>query len=270
MPDADLDDLDLLRERAVEAGAIAMRHFGADPKVWMKEGDSPVSQADLEVDDFLRKHLLAARPDYGWLSEETEDDKSRLDARRTFVVDPIDGTRGFIAGDDRWCVSVAIVEGGRPLAGVLVCPARDEVWTAVAGGGAHLDATSLAVRPPRGEEAVVVTGPWALQSAFDRVTDRAVRRQSFVPSLAYRIAMVAAGRVHLAIARPTAKDWDLAAADLILHEAGGRLTDLEGRAPAYNCRDVRHGSLVASAAKGFPAMLDLARKAVHEAAKGQP
>ena len=125
------EDLELLRDAAREAGLIAMRYFGNNPQVWMKGGTSPVSEADHAADAYLRSTLLAARPDYGWLSEETADDPARLQARRTFVVDPIDGTRGFLEGLRSWCVSVAVVEDGRTLAGVLECPAKEEIYWAL-------------------------------------------------------------------------------------------------------------------------------------------
>ena len=277
MPDAEAvasaqaqADLALLLEAGREGGAIALSHFGDDPKVWMKEGDSPVSEADFAVDRFLRETLTAARPDYGWLSEETEDDPARLERQRTFVVDPIDGTRGFIAGHRRWCVALAVVEGTRPIAGVLVCPALGEEWTALSGQGAARNGSPVRARAvPEDGSSMVVTGPRSFQTSLIRDGERPVERAPFVPSLAYRIALVAAGEVHLALARASAKDWDLAAADLILAEAGGRLSDLSGGACAYNCRDTRHGTLVASAAASHPAMLDLAGRAVHGARGGK-
>src|SRR5690606_32518652 len=116
------EGLNLIRDAARDAAAIALRYFRKDPQVWWKEGISPVSEADFEVDRFLRERLTAARPDYGWLSEETADNAERLSARRTFVVDPIDGTRAFINGLETWCISIAVVEDGRPVAGVLNCP----------------------------------------------------------------------------------------------------------------------------------------------------
>src|SRR5690606_33459700 len=110
-----------------------MGYFGRNPEVWMKGGVSPVSEADYAADRFLKETLRAQRPDYGWLSEETVDTPERLSARRTFVVDPIDGTRAFLERQDVWCISIAVVEDGRPLAGVLDCPARSEVYVAGAG-----------------------------------------------------------------------------------------------------------------------------------------
>ena len=123
LPPAD-EDLSLLRAAAVEAGRIALGYFRQNPEVWLKGGSSPVSEADYAVDRYLKETLLAARPDYGWLSEETADHPARLASRRTFVVDPIDGTRGFLEGGSRWCVSVAVVEAGRSVAGVIEAPVR--------------------------------------------------------------------------------------------------------------------------------------------------
>src|SRR5690606_14902808 len=107
------DDLELLRTAAVPAGIIASSYFRRDLKTWTKENASPVSEADIVLDKFLHSALTTARPDYGWLSEESADDLSRLTQARTFVVDPIDGTRGFIRGEDSWTVSLAVVENGR-------------------------------------------------------------------------------------------------------------------------------------------------------------
>ncbi len=259
MPDAETlkDDLALITDFATRGGAIAMDYFGDDPKVWMKEGQSPVSEADFAVDTFLKRELLAARPDYGWLSEETADDEDgRIGHDRTFVVDPIDGTRGFLAGSRQWCVSIGIVEAGRPVAGVLFCPALDETYTATPGGGAWLNGRQLACAPP--PAMLRVTGPRGLQTAMRDTLDGKAERMPYVPSLAYRIAMVAAGRVDLGLARSGPKDWDLAAADLILHEAGGRLTDLDGNVPIYNRRQTSHPHLIASAASHHQEMLVLA------------
>lgn len=243
-------DLDLLRGAAAEAGRIAMRHFRNDPDVWLKGGSSPVSAADIAVDTFLKSELLAARPDYGWLSEETVDSPARLSARRTFVVDPIDGTRAFIEGGDTWCVSIAVVENGLSLTGVLDCPALREEYWAVRGGGSFADGERLHLGPP--PEPARVGGPKPMLSALPPALRARIVPAGYVPSLAYRLAKLARGRLDAALVKPNSHDWDIAAADLILREAGGRIMDARGKSPLYAGADVRHGALVA----GSGALLD--------------
>ncbi len=245
MPEADISaDLALLEEAAREGGRIALGFFRKDPEVWMKAGDSPVSEADFAVDRYLRETLTAARPDYGWLSEETADSAERLSAKRTFVVDPIDGTRAFVAGWNTWCVSVAVVEEGRPLAGVLDCPALSETFAAAAGGGATLNGGGLAVRDL--SERIDVTGPKVFLDHLAAPWAVRASRRPHVPSLAYRLAMIAKGALDLTFVKPGAHDWDLAAAALILAEAGGALHDPAGRLPLYGRSAIpRHTALVA-------------------------
>jgi myo-inositol-1(or 4)-monophosphatase len=238
-------DLDLLQRAAHEAGALAMTYFRRNPAVWAKEGGSPVSEADMAVDALLRTRLLVERPSYGWLSEEALDDRSRRERPLVFVVDPIDGTRGFLRGDERWCVSIAIVAAGRPVVAALVAPARGEIFTAVAGHGAWLNGERLAVSPLAGLGGARIAGPlgWLRTRAVSRT---GAAPEPHVPSLAYRFAMVAAARLDAAIASPRASDWDVAAADLIVHEAGGRFTGLDGAPPSYDREETRHGALVAA------------------------
>lgn len=237
------EDLALLRDAASEAGAIAMRYFGNNPQVWMKGGTSPVSEADHAADAYLRETLLKARPDYGWLSEETADDHARLSARRTFVVDPIDGTRGFLDGLHSWCVSVAVVEDGRSLAGVLECPAKRETYWALPGEGAFLNGERIRVRAPG--ETVDIGGPKPLVDLMPEAWHGRMRRIAYIPSLAYRLAMIANGRIDATFVKPNAHDWDIAAADLILTEAGGALLDRSGTPPRYAGEVINHGALAA-------------------------
>ena len=260
--DQNQKDLELLTELGKEAGEIGLKWFGKDPEVWMKEGQSPVSEADFAIDSFLKEKLLEARPDYGWLSEESDDNEERLAAKRVFVVDPIDGTRGFINGHKQWCVSVAVVEDNRPVVGVLECPALKETITANTGNGAYCNGTSIRSKTVDETEKLMVTGPRSFQSVANNLGNREIEALPFVPSLAYRIAMVAMGTADMSLARASAKDWDLAAADIIAHEALGRLSNMKGDFLRYNCRDVRHGTLVASSAHHHNEMLDLARQAV--------
>jgi myo-inositol-1(or 4)-monophosphatase len=237
------EELALIVEAAREAGHIAMGYFRRDPEVWFKNGQSPVSQGDLAVDTFLRRTLLEKRPAYGWLSEETADNQERLSAPRTFVVDPIDGTRAFLERRDVWCVSIAVVENGRPLAGVLDCPAREEVYVAMPGRGATLNGTRIFVSEG-GTKNPRVAGPKPLVTSLpERWRPR--QPHPYIPSLAYRIAMLAKGDLDGTFVKANWHDWDLAAADLILTEAGGAVRDRFGRRPGYAGPDPRHGTLVA-------------------------
>lgn len=236
-------DLALIREAAHEAGEIARRYFGNDPETWYKDGMSPVSVADIAVDEFLRNSLLAARPDYGWLSEETADNEERLSAQRTFVVDPIDGTRAFLAGKSTWCVSIAVVENGASIAGVLDCPIKGEVYEARIGGVASCNGKQLAVAVPRGEPLRIAGPKPMLQAAPAYMRD--VTNIPYVPSLAYRVAMVASGALDATFVKPNAHDWDLAAADLILKCAGGEILDESSKPLFYASANPAHGALVA-------------------------
>jgi myo-inositol-1(or 4)-monophosphatase len=246
------EDLVLLRDAAREAGSIAMGYFGKDPEVWMKGGTSPVSEADYAADRDLREALLAARPAYGWLSEETADDPARLSARRTFVVDPIDGTRGFLQGLDTWCVSVAVVENGKTIAGVLECPAKREMYWALPGHGAFLNGNRIMVRKPRPR--LEIAGPKPMIDLLPADWQEHLIQAPYIPSLAYRLAMVSSGALDATFVKPNAHDWDIAAADLILREAGGDLVTREGKAPSYGGETIRHGALAAGSGDLFTAM----------------
>ena len=246
MPESssEADDLTLITDAAQQAGDVAMSYFRSDPQVWYKDGTSPVSEADIAVDRYLKDALSKARPDYGWLSEETDDDRSRLGDRSVFVVDPIDGTRAFIDGQDGWCVSVAVVTDGRPVVGVLACPARDEVYVAGPAGGSTKNGHAISVAHPGTNPHIA-----APKSVMGKIPEHALKNLERVPhisSLAYRLAMVSDGRLAATFVKPNARDWDLAAADLILRQAGGELTDIHGKSLRYNRDNTTHGLLMAA------------------------
>lgn len=234
-----------------------MRYFGRSPEVWLKDGISPVSEADMAVDRYLKAFLLNARPDYGWISEETVDERAAAKRSRVFVVDPIDGTRAYIAGQDQWCVSIAIVENGRPLAGVLECPARKELIEAGQGGGAlqngHAIHTCL---PAAGEQIAIASARNMVTALPDGWRDR-VKVHPYVPSLAYRIAMVARGDIAGTFIRPNSHDWDLAAADLILSESGGAILTSDALPIMYGGPTGSHGALVAASGNLLQEMLSV-------------
>ena len=242
-------DLALIADAAREAGAVAFGFFNQSPEVWWKNDDrSPVSAADFAANKTLETILRKARPDYGWLSEETEDDADRLSRETLFIVDPIDGTRAFLGGQKVWCVSVAVVHHGRPVAGVLYAPALEELYEAAEGGVALKNGSPFTVSNAGPEETSrIAIGEDLLKTFAPEFRDR-VTRHKHVPSLAYRIAMVADGRLEGTFVKGNSHDWDLAAADLILSRAGGALVDLAGRPILYNRADVTHKILCAAPA----------------------
>ncbi|AGB70221.1 MULTISPECIES: 3'(2'),5'-bisphosphate nucleotidase CysQ [Rhizobium] len=251
-----LSDVDLIVGAALEAGKIALGFFRQSPEVWWKNnGQSPVSAADFAANESLAAALRTARPDYGWLSEETDDDAERLKHATVFVVDPIDGTRGFLSGLDLWCVSVAVVTDGRPVAGVLYAPALGELFVATAGGQALKNGEPISVSQRVGDDINRLATGEEMLKGFDPDFRKTVERVKHVPSLAYRLAMVADGRLEGTIVKRNSHDWDLAAADLILERAGGALVDLSGKALRYNRAEVSHDELCGASAAQLPEFL---------------
>ena len=238
-----------LHDAAREAGDLALAYFRpglhTNAAVEMKAGNSPVTEADKAANALLAMRLLALLPDAAWLSEETADTPVRLAHRRVLVVDPIDGTRAFIAGDPRWTVSVALVENGRPVMGVVHAPALGETYGAAAGRGAWLNNIRIASSSRTNLASGRVAGPKPMAdrlAAKGHVFEMAEK----IPSLAYRIANVADGRLDVALAAADAHEWDIAAADLIVQEAGAALLDEEGRILRYNKPDLKQGPLIAA------------------------
>jgi myo-inositol-1(or 4)-monophosphatase len=244
MPSTAEEDLQLLRSSAVTAGIIASGYFRRDLKHWTKEHNSPVSEADIVLDKFLHSALTTARPDYGWLSEETADNAERLGKSRVFVVDPIDGTRGFIRGEDSWTVSLAVVENGVSIAGVVYAPARDEMYDACAGGGARLNGAPLQRITPPDRMAPLIPAPGAVHQEL-QAEGLDYKRGPYFPSLAYQLVQVATGRLDAAVARRGSNDWDLAGAACILSECGLAFEDVCIGALRFNAQETRHGALAA-------------------------
>lgn len=247
-----------LADAVVAAGAVAVAMFRAGVKSWSKHNDSPVTEADLAVDLMLRERLSLIGPDYGWLSEETVDEPSRLSRRRVWIVDPIDGTRAYMSGGHDWCVEAALVEDGRPIAGALFAPVTDELFIAVRGGGATRNGQPIQASQAPAVAGALTDGPAVWLDNIDR-QHGPLRRVTRIRSLALRIARVATGELDAAFASPNGHDWDLAAADLLVHEAGGRLTTLDGLPLAYNAPVPRHGALVSAGTRLYPSIMDAAR-----------
>jgi myo-inositol-1(or 4)-monophosphatase len=251
------DDRERLAGAIRDAGAIALKTFrGSTLKSWIKGRDSPVSEADIAVDDLLRRRL--PRPGDAWLSEESENDPTRLHARRVWVVDPIDGTRAYIAGREDWSVSAALVEDGRPVLAALFAPATDELFLASAGGGATRNGAAIAVSTGASLDGARLAGP---KRILDRVATShpGLIVMPRIHSLALRQVRVAMGQLDAAIVGSSSHDWDLAAADLLVHEAGGLMTTLAGGSLIYNRPEPVHDTLVAAGRERHAVLLDLVR-----------
>jgi myo-inositol-1(or 4)-monophosphatase len=225
MPDPRLDAVAAV---VAEAGALALGKAKDGFRRWEKAGGEPVCEIDLAVDHFLKERLAAIDPQAGWLSEESVDDKARLAARRVWVVDPIDGTRDYLRGRPGWAVSVALVEDGRPVLGVLEAPARGERWTAIAGEGAWRNGEAIRVAPRSILAGARVPADQLPRRDHDLV---AVAKPN---SIALRIAMVAAGEADLVATLRWGHEWDIAAAVLLASEAGATVTDALGVPLAFN------------------------------------
>lgn len=229
-------DLDLLLRVAKGAGEIALRHFGADPKIWEKDDNAgPVTEADLAVNAYLETELRNARPDYGWLSEETEDGDGRLRTSRQFIIDPIDGTRAFIEGSENWAHSLAVADSGKPVAAVVAMPKKAKTFSAAKGQGAWLNGDQLNVgRIERIEDATVLTAKPNLNAEHWRDGRVPPFKTTFRSSLAYRMCLVASGRFDAMLSLRPTWEWDIAAGTLIVEEAGGVVIDQEGAPLTFN------------------------------------
>ena len=241
------------------AGALAFDHFrhGArtSARHWSKHGGSPVTEADMLVDAFLKERLEAALPEAGWLSEETIDDPARLDRSLVWIVDPIDGTRAFLTGHPDWSISIALVREGRPIAGVVYAPAHEALYAAALGQGAHRDGQKISGSLASSLKQARTAGPKPLVDTLEARTAR-LHRLDKIPSLALRLARVAEGVVDVGLVSSNSHDWDLAAADVIIREAGGRLTDLEGAQVVYNRPEPTHRELAAASDRLHPHVIE--------------
>lgn len=257
----DTDDLALLVTAARAAGDIAAHHFGAGVKQWEKPGgQGPVSQADLEIDRMLRARLLAARPGFGWLSEETEDDPVRLQAQALFIVDPIDGTRAFLEGDKGFAHALAVVREGQVTAAVVHLPLLGLTYGARKGGGAWLNEVPIMLPPRKG-----LLGARVLASRMQLAPELwpgglPAFERHFRTSLAWRLCLVAEGRFDAMVTLRDTWEWDVAAAALIAAEAGAKVSDRHGEPLVFNrARPASAGLLAGSEGAHADLLKGLAR-----------
>lgn len=233
MPDRERNDLELIEQVVREAGAIARSYFKGEYRHWDKGRGQPVTEADLAVDRHLQQSLIGARPDYGWLSEESAESPDRLRAERTFIVDPIDGTVAFLKGRPHFSISVALAEQGRPVAAVVYNPVTEELFSARTGSGALLNGAAIRASERHSIAQCRMLAPRSTFEGPSQVPwpDMHIEQRN---SIAYRLALVASGEFDAMLSLTAKHDWDLAAGDLILREAGGQFTDHRGAVLRYN------------------------------------
>ena len=234
----------MLFDAVREAGELAMALLRQTVRRWTKDDGSPVTEADLKVDALLTGRLAGNRPGYGWLSEETIDDAARLSRDACWVVDPIDGTRAFANGGTGWCIAAALVQGGRPTLAAIYRPATEEFYSASAGGGAWLNGTRIAIADSAGMMSARMIG--TRKSLASLVPLGIAPDHSGDLSLQLRLALVADGRAEGAVSIGPKNDWDLAAGDLLVHEAGGRASDLAGEQFVYNRKETWQNGMIAA------------------------
>lgn len=241
------DDFALAEAAVRAAGKIALDFLGKDNfDTWLKRGVEPVTEIDLKINTLLKAELTGKRPDYGWLSEECADQKDRLGKDRVWIVDPIDGTRAFMRGKSDFAISVALVEREGPVIGLLFAPARDEFYTAVKGHGAFLNGEKIHVGAHaeisgmrlQGDRDYFTSKRWLV--AWPDMTIN--KYQSF----ALRVTGVARGKYDAALSARPKSEWDVAAAGLILEEAGGVVCDQNGKRFSYNQENTRLQHIIAT------------------------
>jgi myo-inositol-1(or 4)-monophosphatase len=238
-----------------EAGAVALRMFHEGCRSWTKGHNSPVTEADIAVDEMLRHRLRAFLPSAGWLSEETADAPDRIGRDDVWVVDPIDGTRAFVAKFPDWTISAALVRNGRPVVAALFAPVTAELYLATLGHGTTRNGSPVAANMRTAFDGAKIAGPKSRIRHLEK-GGRNIEEAPRIHSLALRFARVASGELDAALAGANSHDWDLAAADLIVHEARGMLTSIDGDLPVYNRAVTEHLELAAAGSELHPVLLD--------------
>jgi myo-inositol-1(or 4)-monophosphatase len=248
-------DLALLAEAAREAGALALAMRGEGLKIWSKSEGSPVTDADMAVDTLLKEMLLGARPDYGWLSEETADDPARLSKSRLFVVDPIDGTAAYMKSRPWWSVALAVVEDAHPIAAVVFAPQTGEFAEAAKGAGATCNGQRMQASDADSlEDAAVLADAKLLERPIWPEPWPSMRLEKR-NSIAYRMTLVAAGAFDATMSLGAKWDWDVCAGCLIAEEAGAKVSDHRGRPFVFNRPTPQQASLVCAAPALHPLIL---------------
>ena len=229
----------------IEAGKIAL-NLQKKIKVKYKSENQPVTNADIEINNFLLEFLKQKTPNFGWLSEESIDDRSRFDSDFFWCLDPIDGTRSYILGKPEYTISLALIKNFKPIFGIVYNPSTKEYFHAEENKGAFCNKTKIKVNSKRKFEycsLAVSNSEINILKSYNFFNSNNVKR---IGSIAYKIALVAKGEIDIAISLTKKNDWDLAAADLIIREAHGTIMDTNGKKIIYNTQDLKINSIMAA------------------------
>ena len=230
-----ISDLNIAKDAAIEAGVLIMNYYKADYEIRDKGYHNPVTTADHAADSYLKKVLMEARPEYGWLSEETVDSPDRLNKDRVWVVDPLDGTKEFIEGVPNFVVSVALVENGFPIVGVLYNPVTKETFIAAKGEGAFLNDELIRCSTKENVgDMVILNSRSETRRGLWKPYDGTFGELRAVGSVAYKLGITAAGKADIFASLRPKNEWDICAGNCIINEAGGKLIDLHGNPREYN------------------------------------
>ncbi|MGH7923346.1 MAG: 3'(2'),5'-bisphosphate nucleotidase CysQ [Candidatus Binatus sp.] len=239
-------ELTLAKKGARAAGEILRGYWRRGGyKIGSKGHDNPVTAADLEADRAIKKLLRDSFPAYGWLSEETADNDDRLQCRRVWIVDPLDGTREFINGIPEFAVAIALIEDGAPILGVTYNPIKREMYWSARGLGCHLNTRRVRVTRTRTLKRATVFASRSETARGEWQVFHGMLKVSPTGSVAYKLAMVAAGKGDATFTRSPKSEWDIASGAALVAAAGGTITDAWGHALRFNQRNVKLEGLIA-------------------------
>jgi len=253
------EEHEVLTDAILKAGKAAMRLAATGFQTHLKNDRSPVTSADLEVNRILKEEILRRFPDDGWLSEETPDDPARLDKKRVWVIDPIDGTKYFVTGVPQFTISAALVEDGRPVLGIVLNPATDELFSATTGTGTHFNGVPSRLREVNGSRPTLLVSPPSFQRGRYVPLERDAEIRP-MGSIAYSLALIAAGQADGTLNVDRLSEWDIAAGVLLIDEAGGLVTDRKGNRLTFNRPDPTIRGLLAGAPALHPLLQTLAAR----------
>jgi myo-inositol-1(or 4)-monophosphatase len=262
-------DLALIKDCVRACGPLLREAFGGKVKIWSKPGGSPVTEVDLAVNDMLHARLTGERPDYGWLSEESPDDPTRLSCTRTFIVDPLDGTASFLKHKPEFGIAVALADTGVVVAGVVYNPITEELFEAAKGAGAYLNGARIETSAAHTLEEARILAPKTFFSGRSWRAPWPAMRLDQRDALTYRLALVAAGMFDGTASLGFKNEWDIAAGAILISEAGGRITDPWGEPLTFNQPDPHVPGMVAAGARLHPLLIERLRETPHPRAEGK-